>query len=391
MKILIVDDDLTRGSSLRDYLMSEPPLGASSIVLCDNAVTAKQLMRESYFDGLVLDVVLPKRSGESPSPRYGLELLKQLSRSTTLRKPEKIIGITAHSEDLANFRNEFLELCAVVIEARPTTTWKRQIAKSFGYTDSSKLARSLSEHRTVVVTVHGIRTYGQWQSRLRDLVTKRTDLIEFHNYKYGYFTIASFLIPPFRWVQVSRLLSRFRLIQNDLEGRKVVVFSHSFGTYLVAMAVKRLVFENNVDLTLVLCGSVLRSNFDWSFINGKNVKIINDCGDSDYVLWGSQAAALGLGMAGKVGFYGFNNNKIINRFFRGSHSLYFEGNGFMEKHWIPLLTDSRIHQDIDDRPDARLLETYLEGLVNLLAWGKPFVYFLVLALAAYSVYHTLKF
>jgi hypothetical protein len=58
----------------------------------------------------------------------------------------------------------------------------------------------------LVVTVHGIQTYGHWQERLEYLVTAEpTDQpIEFVNYKLGYFSIFAFMVPVSRWLVVRR-------------------------------------------------------------------------------------------------------------------------------------------------------------------------------------------
>jgi hypothetical protein len=52
----------------------------------------------------------------------------------------------------------------------------------------------MSSH--LIITVHGIRTFGQWQERLERLVTESTNLddVEFINYKYGYFSVLAFII-----------------------------------------------------------------------------------------------------------------------------------------------------------------------------------------------------
>ena len=40
-----------------------------------------------------------------------------------------------------------------------------------------------------VVTVHGIRTYGEWQLRFQDLVCSEYPEIEFHHFRYNYFSM----------------------------------------------------------------------------------------------------------------------------------------------------------------------------------------------------------
>ena len=54
--------------------------------------------------------------------------------------------------------------------------------------------------RQLVVTVHGIRTFGGWQEKLEGLLasrdSERSEKVEVYNYKYGYFSVLAFVFPP---------------------------------------------------------------------------------------------------------------------------------------------------------------------------------------------------
>lgn len=59
----------------------------------------------------------------------------------------------------------------------------------------------------LVVTVHGIRTFGGWQERLEALLTQdrsNQSGTQVVNYRYGYFSVLAFLIPPLRLLVVRR-------------------------------------------------------------------------------------------------------------------------------------------------------------------------------------------
>jgi hypothetical protein len=59
----------------------------------------------------------------------------------------------------------------------------------------------------IVVTVHGIRTFGQWQERFGALLRRQGFTGRIVHFKYGYFSSVAFLVPPLRSV----LVRRFRL------------------------------------------------------------------------------------------------------------------------------------------------------------------------------------
>lgn len=392
MKILIVDDDDARASNLREYLSTNCSIPADEIFFAGCLTEARNLLRNVYFDALVLDVVLPKRKDrKSPHHLVGIGLLEELSRkSSYLKKPEKIIGITAHVEDITQFRSEFEQSCNIVVEAPANSdVWKAKISSALSYTGGSKTARAAVMSKTAVISVHGIRTFGQWQVRLRRLIESRTDAVKFHTYKFGYFSSLLFLIPWARNIQVEHLRKNIEPIICDSELDRVYIFCHSFGTYLVANSLQKIFDAQNVKvkITLVLCGSVLPSNFDWRKIHdGEKLRVVNDCGGSDYVLWGSAAFVLGVGMAGKVGFYGFNNDFIMNRFFDGGHSSYFQGDSFMEKYWLPLLDEVAVISEVDQRRNASFGARIVENGIEFLAAAKHWIYpFLGLAFLAATV------
>lgn len=211
-------------------------------------------------------------------------------------------------------------------------------------------APSAASPSKILVTVHGIRTFGQWQDRLRKLTLEANPDILVENYGYGYFSVIAFVIPFFRWLAVRSFRNNLKALMRAHEGASFTFVAHSFGTHLVAHALRSVKPDERPDVELIiLSGSVLRSAFDWaSLMNPAPGKpgvrrVINDCGLNDSVLILSQAGVLFTGMAGRVGFYGFTGSDLVNRFFPGGHSHYFmppgdDPDAFMKRYWVPVLT-----------------------------------------------------
>ncbi|MNL22981.1 hypothetical protein D3C87_1443470 [compost metagenome] len=206
------------------------------------------------------------------------------------------------------------------------------------------------------------------------MVRDRAAFVEFKSYKYGYFTVFSFLIPYFQRKQVSKLTFHLKQLFLECEQKKLVIFCHSFGTYLVAHALKQLSKEKvypQID-KLVLSGSVLKADFDWAFAKKfPGMKVVNDCGTNDYVLWLSEAFIPKTGMAGKTGFYGFHSDAFINRFFKGGHDLYFKGDKFMEDNWLPLISGEEEIIAYDERGESNLLHMIAEKTFSCIGKGLP--------------------
>lgn len=212
--------------------------------------------------------------------------------------------------------------------------------------------------KRIVVTVHGIRTFGQWQDRLRALIANESEEIIVEPFRYGYFSALAFMLPVFRWFAVLFFRTRLRsLIRRYPDGRFTFV-AHSFGTHLTIHGLQGLKRQDVPEIDLIiLAGSVLRPNFNWPkfLLKLPCRRVINDCGVNDNVLLLSQFGVLLTGMAGRVGFYGFTGNDIVNRFFVGGHGHYFassrhDQNYFMRTYWLPSIVNGAVPRLVDQRP-----------------------------------------
>src|SRR5687768_9087987 len=98
----------------------------------------------------------------------------------------------------------------------------------------------VSEVKTVVVTVHGIRTFGQWQERLEALVREARPDVAFEHYHYGYFSILSFLLPPIRALTTRAFRAKLERIFEHHGNARYVLIGHSFGTHLIGWALQQM-------------------------------------------------------------------------------------------------------------------------------------------------------
>ncbi|WP_421242121.1 hypothetical protein [Aeromonas enteropelogenes] len=380
MKVLIVDDNESRCKEIKSLLISNSTINQDDLYICKNTQSAKELMRNIKFDLLLLDVVLPKRS-EIPDAKYGLALLNDIKKRPNIKKPNKIIGITAHYDDISSFRSSFDKHCEIVIEAsRRNKEWKRNIIEAANFELAKKIDSLTTIKKITCLTVHGIRTRGVWQQKLQKEIESKVDTVKFESYKYGYFTILSFCIPFLRHVQISRfkIILEQTLLREEKEGRTLYIFCHSFGTYIVVKSISKIISEHksiNID-RIILAGSVLPSTYDFSkILSSSNINIINECGNQDNVLLLSEALVPNTGMAGRVGFYGMNNDRFVNRFFKGGHSHYFdEKTRFIEKNWLTLFTDQNDIPVIDQRNDPSIISRSLEKIASFLGKAKELLY-----------------
>lgn len=223
----------------------------------------------------------------------------------------------------------------------------------------------------IVISVHGIRTYGQWQQRLGTLLGASGHQVEYHAYTYGYFSAIAFLIPPLRWLVVRRFREALLRLVHGRTDARVDLVGHSFGTHILAWALlnTRPYLRPKIH-TIILAGSVLKPAFPWQVLldSGEVRRVVNDCGIHDWVLVLNQLTVLFTGMAGRYGLAGLTGDRLMNRYFPGGHSLYFvdsagsDRDSHMVACWIPLL----IGESPPLRADERGVPTLWTGLVQTL-------------------------
>lgn len=389
MKVLVVDDNESRMLEIKNLLSDNLELSENDIYTANKTQDAKTLLRNICFDFLILDVVLPKRD-EIPSAKFGLSLLNDIKNRPNIKKPGKIVGITAHFEDIKFFRKEFDSHCEVLIEASiRNKEWKGILLKAIKFESIRKASSYTSENNVMCITVHGIRTKGSWQEKLKKIIDSRVDKLDFHAYKYGYFTVISFFIPFLRNIKIKHFSNQLEnIIHREGKSKKIIFFCHSFGSYIAIKAINNFFLKKNKDINIrliVLAGSVLPSNFDFRLILEKtNAKIVNDCGSDDKILLLSELFVPNTGMAGRIGFYGLNNNRFVNRFFKGGHSHYFEDDKcFMEKHWVSLVGDFSVTEAVDQRNNDSIMNVVIEKTISTIGKLKETIYLISIVYVLY--------
>ena len=213
----------------------------------------------------------------------------------------------------------------------------------------------------IVLTVHGIRTFGQWQTRLGNLLSQTDSNIISKHYKFNYFSALAFMIPFMRWMTTRRFMCQLKELKKWHSDARIDIVAHSFGTHLVGWGLRRLPEAERPKIhTIILAGSVLKPGFPWNDLLDKGVvyRVINECGINDWVLVLNQLVVLFTGMAGRIGFAGMTGDQFMNRYYSFGHSDYFlkqrkPDDGFMAQNWIPLLAGTAIPASIDERTSKR--------------------------------------
>ncbi len=192
--------------------------------------------------------------------------------------------------------------------------------------------------KIVVVLIHGIRTFAEWQDKLKN---------EFSNdmyvtvipIGYDYFDLLRFWFPFFfRNFPVKRVEQQLRNITSENSQAKLVVVAHSFGTYIISKILK-----GSPDIRierLLLCGSIIKTDWRWDLVPQRPKVILNDVGDRDIFPVLAKATSWGYGASGT---FGFKAQEVNDRFHHCKHSDFFEL-GHIKNYWVPFLKDAYIEQ-----------------------------------------------
>ncbi|MCD4701353.1 MAG: hypothetical protein K8S24_05790 [Candidatus Aegiribacteria sp.] len=186
------------------------------------------------------------------------------------------------------------------------------------------------------VVIHGMNTRGPWQE---DLVWKLSHIkkysIPVYVYKYGLVRIGvtlGFLQKRRVKILATQLRNISKAADPDNAGLRPHVIAHSFGTWLIAHALKE---HPDIKIgRLILLGSIVRPDFDWmKLINDKQIEaILNHTAGKDKPVRFSQLFIPDSGPGGRVGF---QSEEVINiRSPEFGHSGYFKRNrmtGYLSK------------------------------------------------------------
>jgi nucleoside phosphorylase/CheY-like chemotaxis protein len=105
--LLIIEDDESRVAALLEAATTVPGFERDSSFVAGDVVEARRQLRSQRFDLVVLDMMLPTRSGQEPKPDAGTRLLDDIERGAGVLAPVHILGITGERDLVSAARERF--------------------------------------------------------------------------------------------------------------------------------------------------------------------------------------------------------------------------------------------------------------------------------------------
>lgn len=189
----------------------------------------------------------------------------------------------------------------------------------------------------VVIMVHGIRDFGEWEDAL-DRELGKSGIVTV-GIKYGYFDAFRFLFPGswFRNAVIRKVAQRVREAQALYPNAQYSYLAHSFGTYVVGkMLLEDPSFRAH---RIVFCGSVLPADFPIAQLRCNfSAPVLNDIGTKDYWPVLALSSTWGYGSAGATGF---GQPNVKDRYHDHGHPGFLKAR-FAKTFWVPFFKSGEV-------------------------------------------------
>lgn len=106
MKICIIDDDDGKRAQIA-AIVTDVSGGSARITEGASVNAARQYLKGTKFDLLIIDIALPNYDREEPKLNGGIDFLDEIIRAGRFVTPDHIIGITAHDDIFSGAASRF--------------------------------------------------------------------------------------------------------------------------------------------------------------------------------------------------------------------------------------------------------------------------------------------
>jgi len=344
-KYLIIEDDDHKADVIKAEFFNSC-IHKDSVYRVISVSAALKLLKTTKYSIVILDLNIPATDDGNPIEQGGATFLEKLIYyKQRYIKPEQIIGITSFSELIEVYESRFSEL-DFSLKDFSSDAWRSTLKNRIQWNADLLRNKNRTAGAKIIVSIHGIRTLGDWQNEFEKQVVKNVSGYIYKKYRYNYFSSVELLLTSSRKVIVEHFREELITMINEYPDAEFNFVSHSFGTYVLAKGLETLPVDTDLKIdNIILAGSVLKESFTWSsLVSSYSINnIVNDCGYNDNILLLSKLTCKGLGMAGRRGFMGCNN--VINRFFKGGHAFFDRESEFMIKYWLPIFSNNAAHHD----------------------------------------------
>ena len=107
IKIIVVEDNSNKREKIKKVIESSINIPSANIEYAFDVKSAKKLIYKKPYDFMILDLVLPLDEEDEPSPQNGVSFLNDIHSNPQIKPITHIVGLTAFSEHLDQFKISF--------------------------------------------------------------------------------------------------------------------------------------------------------------------------------------------------------------------------------------------------------------------------------------------
>ncbi|MCM1141161.1 MAG: hypothetical protein NC453_21555 [Muribaculum sp.] len=139
ISILIMDDSEHKTTAIKNLLIDECGLSKESIDTASTINEGRTRLRNSYYDLLILDLVMPNLTGEEADHEAAPKFIDEIYEGHGFKLPNQIIGFTAYDEEYENLKLRFEEkLWSIIKYSQGEINWKNRIRSKVNHLLNSK-------------------------------------------------------------------------------------------------------------------------------------------------------------------------------------------------------------------------------------------------------------
>lgn len=139
ISILIMDDSEQKTTAIKNLLIEECGLSKDTIDIVGTINEGRTRLRESFYDLLILDLVMPNLIGEEADHEAAPKFIDEIYEGHGFKLPNQIIGFTAYDEEYENLKLRFEEkLWSIIKYSQGEINWKNRIRSKVNHLLNSK-------------------------------------------------------------------------------------------------------------------------------------------------------------------------------------------------------------------------------------------------------------
>ncbi len=128
INIIIVEDNVNKLNKIQELIKNEIDVPLHNVSIAKNVKAAKIIMRNTTFDLMILDLVLPLDEDDIENPENGITFLKTIQTNPTINPPIHIVGLTGFADLREQYAEEFTKYLWHLVEYKEDESdWQEKL------------------------------------------------------------------------------------------------------------------------------------------------------------------------------------------------------------------------------------------------------------------------